>query len=922
MGDRYRYNSGRRSPTFNPARASMPVMSSGYSSFYGGDIHVMPASRYESVTPQQSHHHHHRHNSNDWRGPNIPVTTTTYTVRKDPVTRSSSIRENSRTRSSTFDTTTKRPPIIVTTRQSKEPSSASHSTASHHPASPAPDRGRDAYRSSDEDQYYTQPASSMRSRSHTRPYHASGSISSTLDNEEFLRLRQRTNDDRLAPSRNGHRRERPSSIYADPPRLSTKTVDLGDTGYEYTNPSDLARYDLDNDKAHTRRRRDSIDRNTYYRPSVNVGTDASRPYEGRVRAPPPSRALDSYNRRIAEDTTAGIYDRPSMRMPAPPVIPVPVPDRRSSQLDVPPSPIERADRIERRPSRTGHRPVSLYQDGPTRTSQPDDIYRARDDNYASRDHRDREYPRDDGVGNRGFGVRVEGDKKDERVRDREREEFAPPRDRRTEQRRDARLDDREREPKRRSDDDLTRRENRKYVREQDRKEDDPRAERKSGKDDHSRGDDDRNRDRDKEKEKDKDKIRDKVATGLSIAAGALGLGAMSHKSKDEEEKERSPKRRADDEIWKDEVEERQKPSRKEPDERPVPRDDTDEKRRREREVDEAEDKDRNRREAEARLSGEPTMSGARDGSSSDESKPRRRRRPSSAFRPNDTAGLMALKEQLKAKEESDKENEKIPSKEPSPDRQSQPSPTKRGADSNDDARGRDTAVGGDERQVRVVSPPRDKDDKKPIKGILKQPKVQFPEDLNPVREGVAPHKDDKTKTNVPPGARWTKISRKLVNPEALTIGKERFEVRDDFVIVLRVLNKEEIEAYTAATAQLREMRRQEFEKDQERDKDDDRDDDDDEDRRRPHRSHRRDPRDEEEDEKKRREERREREREKERERERDARSKRHRNEEDDEPRRLEYYADDNDRGGLPHRSHRHREREREREKVPVSVRAD
>lgn len=786
----------------------MPTMSSGYSSFYGGDIHVMPSSRYESVTPHQSHHHHHRHGSNDWRGPNVPVTTTTYTVRKDPVTRSSSIRENSRTRSSTIDSTTKRPPIIVTTRQSKE-GSVSHGASSHHPASPAPDRGRDAYRSSDEDQYYTQPASSIRSRSHTRPYHASGSISSTLDNDEFLRLRQRTNDDRLAPSRNGHRRERPSSIYVDPPRLSTKTVDLGDTGYEYTNPSDLARYDLDNDKVHTRRRRDSFDRNTYYRPSVNVGTDVTRPYEGRVRAPPPSRALDNYNRRIAEDNTAGIYDRPSVRMPAPPVVPIPAPDRRSSQLDIPPSPVERPDRIERRPSRTGHRPVSLYQDGPTRSSQPEDLYRVRDDHYGPRDHRDRDYQRDEGVGNRGFGVRVDGDKKDDRLRDREREEFPPVRERRTEQRRDSRVDDWEREPKRRSDDDLTHRETRKYGRDQGRKEDDHRADnRKTSKDDYVRGEDERTRDRDREKEKekdkDKDKIRDKVATGLSIAAGALGLGAMSHKSKDEEDKERSPKRRADDEVHKDEAEERQKPPRKEADERPVPRDETEERPRRERDLDGADDKERSRHEAEARPSGDPTVSGARDASSSDESKPKRRRRPSSAFRPNDTAGLMALKEQLKAREESDKENDKAANDESSPERHSQPSPLRRGAEpGGDDVRGREAVTGGDDKQVRVVSPPRDKDDKKPIKGILKQPKVQFPEEPNPVREGVAPHKDDKSKSNVPPGARWTKISRKLVNPEALTIGKERFEVRDDFVIVLRVLNKEEIEAYTAATAQLR-----------------------------------------------------------------------------------------------------------------------
>lgn len=159
--------------------------------------------------------------------------------------------------------------------------------------------------------------------------------------------------------------------------------------------------------------------------------------------------------------------------------------------------------------------------------------------------------------------------------------------------------------------------------------------------------------------------------------------------------------------------------------------------------------------------------------------------------------------------------------------------------SRDVSRGRELvpAAGAEaDKQVRVVSPPRDKDEKKPVKGILKQPSSKFPEEPNPVREGVAPHKDDKTKANMPPGARWTKISRKLVNPEALTIGKERFEVRDDFVIVLRVLSREEIEAYTTATAQLRgiaqpflllymldrrrwltvstiEMRRQEYDKD-------------------------------------------------------------------------------------------------------------
>ncbi|KAK4177089.1 hypothetical protein QBC36DRAFT_310460 [Triangularia setosa] len=104
----------------------------------------------------------------------------------------------------------------------------------------------------------------------------------------------------------------------------------------------------------------------------------------------------------------------------------------------------------------------------------------------------------------------------------------------------------------------------------------------------------------------------------------------------------------------------------------------------------------------------------------------------------------------------------------------------------------------------------------PPKGILKQPRAHFPDEPNPVREGVAPHKDDKSKAHVPAGAKWTKISRKMVNPEALIIGKERFEVKDDFVIVLRVLSKEEIQAYADATSTLRERRRKEYEVEQTR----------------------------------------------------------------------------------------------------------
>jgi hypothetical protein len=105
------------------------------------------------------------------------------------------------------------------------------------------------------------------------------------------------------------------------------------------------------------------------------------------------------------------------------------------------------------------------------------------------------------------------------------------------------------------------------------------------------------------------------------------------------------------------------------------------------------------------------------------------------------------------------------------------------------------------RRVVLVEPPKEEDRPKP-KGILKQRTVPFPEDPNPAREGVAPLKEA-GKDGVPPGARWTKINRVLVNPEALEKSKERFEERDDYVIVLRVLTKEEIAKLAEKTREIR-----------------------------------------------------------------------------------------------------------------------
>ena len=60
---------------------------------------------------------------------------------------------------------------------------------------------------------------------------------------------------------------------------------------------------------------------------------------------------------------------------------------------------------------------------------------------------------------------------------------------------------------------------------------------------------------------------------------------------------------------------------------------------------------------------------------------------------------------------------------------------------------------------------------------------------------------------IPPGARWTKIDRRLVNPEALEEAKERFEERLDCVIVLRVLTKEDIQKLADRTRKIRGKRR-------------------------------------------------------------------------------------------------------------------
>ena len=113
-----------------------------------------------------------------------------------------------------------------------------------------------------------------------------------------------------------------------------------------------------------------------------------------------------------------------------------------------------------------------------------------------------------------------------------------------------------------------------------------------------------------------------------------------------------------------------------------------------------------------------------------------------------------------------------------------------------------------ERQPRVVSPSNEENPVPPPapKSILRKPREKFPEHPDTVREGVAPNKE-MPKKDVPANARWTKINRKLVNPESLEQDGIRFNEYVDHVIVLKAMDLEEIEKYTKKTAEIREKRR-------------------------------------------------------------------------------------------------------------------
>lgn len=113
-------------------------------------------------------------------------------------------------------------------------------------------------------------------------------------------------------------------------------------------------------------------------------------------------------------------------------------------------------------------------------------------------------------------------------------------------------------------------------------------------------------------------------------------------------------------------------------------------------------------------------------------------------------------------------------------------------------------VAGEDRSVRFAPPAKNSGIEVKAKGILRKPTEAFPENPVVIREGIAPRKsqanDDKS---IPQGAKWTKIDRRLVNPQALEESGERFEERQEHVIVLRVLTKVEIQKLADRTSEIR-----------------------------------------------------------------------------------------------------------------------
>jgi hypothetical protein len=722
-------------------------------------MHVIPTSRREIIpTPRSS-------SSSVSTG---PVITTTYKVSADGGSR---VREGSRSRRSTLTDSTTRPyiPTIVTTSPRHKP--VIHS-AGGRPTSPL----KDLHRSSQED-YYAVPATSRHKHHHHR-------YSDTMDNADMKRLSRERDSSRVrmsGPREPAYAAQRTQPRYTGAvPRRHADTVaeDYGDNGYGYTNPRDLVQYDLNTNEApRHHKRRESFGKDVpRARPNSITGYSdlaPARSFDARERGPPPTtRGFDRIPIRghPAERDQARMsipmmdpIARPASVNRPRPVEPMYDQEARRESIQRPASVnrprVEPAfePELRRNSSRnSSRRPVSLYHDREPRQSQREEYYEARDEEPRRRSEKALRHERYD------------DDRRSDRPERPERPERAEKRD----------------------------------------------------------------------EEKKDHKARDVLTTGLSLAGAALGVKAFKDAATSDKEERK--------EEHKDERDERDEPRRR--------RDYDDESRRRHDHRDDREPEtvvreerrssrdherehgppepaiDLSGRDPRERLpspkerlpsprerlpfrderDGEPerlrrsrpdisiatgeAAAGSSDGSiEPDESTPRRRRRESGApaFNPKDTMDLVALKAALNSKD-AETASAHNPARTP---RESM------SKGSLDLAKVR-SDLDEDQKSPRIVTPPLSAGAQAPVKSILRAPREKFPEDPAPIREGVAPLKDAK-KDGVPPDARWTKISRKLVNPEALEAGKERYEAREDFVIVLRVLSRDEVQGYAEVTERIR-----------------------------------------------------------------------------------------------------------------------
>lgn len=530
----------------------------------------------------------------------------------------------------------------------------------------------------------------------------------------------------------------------------TVADDYEEDGYGYTNPRDLVQYDLDHTYQHHEVDRTSSEKGRKQRPnSISAYGELipQKPHESRERGPPPStRGFGKIRVEATEPSQSrGIPTnvRPSIESSNRPV--------NLIQSDVP----------------SQHRNPPFYE-RETRAGLRDESYEPRENHPKERTYHDRY---DETIEKKTSGGRADRPETSERL---ERAE---------------RIDRAESEHK----------EHREY-----------------------RG-------------------RDVIATGLGIAGAALGISAVRNASRDETRHREEERRRKESK----DTSRRQKnwnntesadTSTRDSKEHRTRHDDTsprnvkstretnsrerDDKEARSRAVDSIDQNGRELKDRKNTTEEWDTETERRDsrrhrakpsppgGSGSDDTTSRGRRErlkkenhhvSSVGFNPKDTTDIKAVKQALCSKAAESKTATTRSSKDPRDTTEIRITIVN---DREREERERESTVLTENKTPRVVSPPREKVEEKPVKGILRPPREKFPEDPAPIREGVAPLKDTK-KEGIPPDARWTKISRRLVNPEALEAGKERFEARDDFVIVLRVLSKEEVQKYADLTQKIR-----------------------------------------------------------------------------------------------------------------------